>query len=394
MPWKESSVMSERMKFLTRLLDGERMADLCREFGISRKTGYKILGRYHHEGASAFENRSSRPNRCPHKTPEHITSLIVKTRNIHPTWGAPKIRTYLCRKYSEEQIPAASTIHSILDRSNLIQRRVRRNKFKAKGTELIAPNAPNELWCADFKGHFKMKNGYYCYPLTISDQWSRFVLCVDAHEGTDEESAFGSFINTFQKFGIPKSIRTDNGVPFSTRTIGGLSKLSVWWLRLGINIERIRPGHPQENGSHERMHRTLKQTALGVPGKNILQQQESFDSFQKIYNHERPHDGIGGKRPEDLYLPSTNKMPTFLKDPDYPTSDFMTITSQDGYFCHPKKRRVYLSQALGGQRIGIKQVDEGVWSIHFLKYELGFYDDKSWKFCPKENPLETEEDLD
>ncbi len=276
--------MDERLRFVARLLDGEKMAGLCREFDISRKTGYKIFTRYKDCGLEGLTDRSRRPYRHANRLPFQIEKLIVQLKKEHSSWGAPKIREKLRRLHSEIQLPAISTVHAVLDRHGLVTRG-RRPRYKAEGTSLSKPTRPNDLWCADYKGEFMLADKRYCYPLTITDFASRYLLCCDALAATKEVFAFTVFARAFKDFGLPLAIRTDNGTPFaSASSFFGLSKLSVWWLRLGIGIERIKPGHPQQNGRHERMHLTLKREATRPAAKNFLQQQAKFDRFIDCYN--------------------------------------------------------------------------------------------------------------
>ena len=283
MPWRESSVMAERVRFVARLLEGESMSSVCREFGISRKTGYKIFNRYQSEGMEAFCDRSWRPVRNANQLPEPVVQLIVETKRGKPHWGARKIREVLVRRLASEVcIPAKSTVHAVLDRHGLVKRAKQRRRMKARGTPLSAGLDPNDLWCCDYKGEFKTGNGRYCYPLTVTDHASRAILLVEAHENTKETNALEAFRRLFEERGMPQAIRSDNGLPFaSPNGLYNLSKLSVWWLRLGIKIERIEPGKPQQNGRHERMHLTLKKETARPPGANALQQQARFDDFVK-----------------------------------------------------------------------------------------------------------------
>ena len=297
--------MDERLKFIARLLDGDKMAELCREFGISRKTGYKILTRYNETGLEGLTDRSRRPYRHANQLPFQIEAQIVRLKKEKPSWGAPKIRERLVRLYPDVHAPAISTVHAVLDRHDLVKRR-RTRRNKATGTPLSVPGQPNELWCADYKGEFMLANRHYCYPLTITDQASRYLFACEALSTTKEAYAFRVFEAVFKEFGLPKAIRTDNGVPFaSPNSLFNLSKLSVWWLRLGIAIERIKPGHPQQNGRHERMHLTLKLETTKPAGKNFLQQQAKFDDFVQCYNNERPHQALNMRTPAECYAPST-----------------------------------------------------------------------------------------
>jgi len=267
MPWKESSVMDERLRFIGQLVDGEAMTDVCREFGISRKTGYKIFDRYKAHGLEALTDRSRRPVRYANQLPGQIEGLIVSLKRGQPHWGARKIRELLVWRLSGDvRVPARSTIHAVLDRHGLVKR-IGRPRQRATGTPLSAGAAANDLWCADFKGEFKLGNGRYCYPLTVTDHASRFLLLCEALESTREDPAVTAFERLFAERGLPLAIRSDNGVPFaSPNALFNLSKLSVWWLRLGIALERIKPGRPQQNGRHERMHLTLKKEATRPPG--------------------------------------------------------------------------------------------------------------------------------
>jgi putative transposase len=271
--------MEERLKFIARLLDGEKMAVLCRDFDISRKTGYKILARYNDSGLEGLTDRSRRPYRHANQLPFQIEKLIVRLKQDKPTWGAPKIRERLARLYPDVHRPAISTVHAVLDRHGMVERRKRRRN-RATGTALSNGCRPNELWCADYKGEFMLADRRYCYPLTITDFASRYLIACEALSTTKEAYAFTVFESVFKEFGLPSAIRTDNGVPFaSPNALFNLSKLSVWWLRLGIDIERIKPGCPQQNGRHERMHLTLKKETTKPAGANFLQQQARFDEF-------------------------------------------------------------------------------------------------------------------
>jgi putative transposase len=284
--------MDERLRFVARLLEGEKMASLCAEFGISRKTGYKIFDRYKDCGVGAFTDRSRRPHRQANRLPAAIEATIVRLKREYPDGGAPKIREKLRQRYPGPHLPAISTVHAVLDRHGLVKRR-RRRRPGVTGTPLSRPVAPNALWCADYKGEFMLGDRRYCYPLTITDLASRYLLTCEALSTTQERFAFTVFERTFKEFGRPRAIRTDNGVPFASgHALYGLSKLAVWWLRLGIEIERIRPGHPEQTGRHERMHLTLKKEATKPAAANVFQQQARFAAFLDQYNRERPHQGL------------------------------------------------------------------------------------------------------
>jgi len=297
--------MDERMRFVIRFQDGETMASLCREFGISRKTGYKILDRYEQSGVEGLCDRTRRPFRYANQLPEQVEAAIVAARREKPSWGARKIRERLLRRLPHAvKVPACSTIHAVLDRHGLVSRPTRW-RTRAQGTPLSEGRKPNDLWCTDYKGEFQLADKRYCYPLTVTDHASRYLLLCEALQSNREDAAFMAFERLFKERGLPQAIRSDNGVPFaSPHGLFNLSKLSVWWLRLGISIERIRPGHPQQNGRHERMHLTLKQEATRPAGQNFLQQQVKFDNFIQQFNQERPHEALAMQCPAEVYTAS------------------------------------------------------------------------------------------
>src|SRR5690348_14266957 len=388
MPWKASSVMEERLRFVARLLDGEAMSEVCREFGVSRKTGYKIFDRYKDHGLEALSDRSRRPVRYANQLPQQLETLIVRLKAEKPHWGARKIRELLVRRLDGDvRLPAKSTIHAVLDRHGLVKRG-RPVRPRARGTPLSPGAAANDLWCADFKGEFKLGNGRYCYPLTVTDQASRFLLLCEALESTREEPAITAFERLFAERGLPLAIRSDNGVPFaSPNGLFNLSKLSVWWLRLGIAIERIKPGHPQQNGRHERMHLTLKKEATRPPGMNSLQQQARFDDFVQEFNTERPHEALAMKCPAEIYSASSRSY-SGLPDLTYPLHDRDALVTACGRICMHRKR-VNISTVLAGQRLGIKEVDDGIWIVSFMNYDLGFIDLEQKTLQPLDNPFGT-----
>jgi putative transposase len=364
--------MDERLRFVARLLDGEKMAVVCREFGISRKTGYKIFNRYQDVGLRGLEDQAKAPYRHPNKLPFQVEKAILRIKQEHGSWGAPKIREKLIKEYPVISPPAASTVHAVLDRHGLVCRRKRR-RYKAQGTELSEGGSPNALWCADYKGQFLLGNKQYCYPLTITDYRSRYLLACEGLDSTKARGAFPVFERAFREFGLPLAIRTDNGVPFaSAHALFGLSRLSVWWLRLGIGIERIKPGHPQQNGRHERMHLTLKKEATKPPSFNFLQQQSRFDEFIQVYNHDRPHQALGGRYPGELYTPSAREYHQPGK-PEYPFHDRTIRVTQCGRLCIGQ-RKISFSNVFGGQYVGIREVADDIWLVSFMDFDLGFFD--------------------
>jgi transposase InsO family protein len=389
MPWKASSVMEERLRFVARLLDGEGMSDVCRSFGISRKTGYKIFNRYKEHGLEALCDRSRRPVRYANQLPEPIERLIVRLKKEKPHWGARKIRELLVRRLAGDvRIPAKSTVHAVLDRHGLVKRGRQRRRNKAQGTPLSQPILPNALWCTDFKGEFKLGNGRYCYPLTVTDQASRFLLMCEALESTKEATAFTAFQRLFEDRGLPQAIRSDNGLPFaSPNGLYNLSKLAVWWLRLGIAIERIKPGHPQQNGRHERMHLTLKTETTRPPASNSLQQQARFDGFLSEFNTERPHEALNMKCPAEIYTPAPRPY-RGLPEIAYPFHDREVLVTQCGRICMHRKK-INISTVMAGQRLGIKEVDDGIWLVSFMNYDLGYIDLEQKTLQTIDNPFGT-----
>ena len=388
MPWKACSAMEERLRFVARLLEGEAMTDVCREFGISRKTGYKLLSRYRDEGSQALTDRSRRPVRYANQLPPQIEGLIVGLKRGKPHWGARKIRELLVRRLPGDlRVPAQSTIHAVLDRHGLVTRMGRRRN-RARGTPLSTGANPNDLWCADFKGEFRLGNSHYCYPLTVTDHASRYLLLCEALDSVREEGAIAAFARLFAERGLPDAIRSDNGVPFaSPNALFNLSKLSVWWLRLGIAVERIKPGNPQQNGRHERMHLTLKRETTRPPGMNSLQQQVRFDAFVTEFNIERPHEALAMRPPAEIYVPSS-KPYSGLPDLEYPLHDREYLVTACGRICMHRKK-INISTVLAGQKLGLKEVDDGIWLISFMHYDLGYIDLEQKTLQPIDNPFGT-----
>ncbi|MGH9808638.1 MAG: IS481 family transposase, partial [Terriglobia bacterium] len=388
-PWRECSAMEERLRFVARVLDGEGMSAVCREFGISRKTGYKIFNRYKDDGLDALTDRSRRPVRYANQLPDQIERAIVRLKKDKPHWGARKIRELLVRKFAGDvRIPAKSTVHAVLDRHGLVKRARQRRRCKAEGTQLSQAAQPNDLWCADFKGEFKLGNGRYCYPLTVTDQASRYLLACEALESTKEVPVIEAFGRLFKERGLPEAIRSDNGLPFaSPNGLYNLSKLSVWWLRLGIAIERIKPGNPQQNGRHERMHRTLKAETTRPSGINSLQQQARFDAFISEFNDERPHEAIAMKVPAEIYSPSSRAYGG-LPELEYPFHDRDILVTACGRICMMRKK-INVSTVLAGQKLGITEVDDGIWLVSFLHYDLGYIDLEQRTLQTIDNPFGT-----
>jgi transposase InsO family protein len=388
MPWKASTAMEERLRFVARLLDGDGMSDVCRSFGISRKTGYKIFRRYQDEGLEALSDRSRRPVRYANQLPDPVERMIVAAKQEKPHWGARKIRELLIRRLAGDvRVPARSTVHAVLDRHGLV-REAKKRRNRPEGTALSAGLAPNDLWCTDFKGEFKLGNGRYCYPLTVTDQASRMLLACEALESTKEAPVIEAFRRLFLERGLPAAIRSDNGLPFaSPNGLYNLSKLSVFWLRLGIAIERIKPGRPQQNGRHERMHLTLKNETTRPPGQNSLQQQARFDTFINEFNIERPHEALAMRRPAELYR-SSRRPYRGIGELSYPLHDRDVVITHCGRLCLHRKK-INISTVLAGQRLGIKEVDDGIWLVSFMHYDLGYIDLEQRTLQTIDNPFGT-----
>lgn len=376
MSWRTSDAMSERKKFIELLQSGQRsLAGLCREFGISRPTGYKWAARYEAEGTRGLEERSRVPHHSPQETPEAIRESIIEARELHPTWGPLKLRWWLEERRGMAGLPAPSTIGDILKREGLIHpRRRRRPHPPSAGPYVQKVQRPNQEWNADFKGEFRMGSGEYCYPLTVTDAFSRYLLEVRALEGTGTEGAWSGFQRAFEAYGLPEAIRTDNGVPFASTGLGRISKLGVWFTRLGIRLVRTRPGHPQDNGRHERMHRTLKAETTRPPAPEMRAQQRLFDRFRADYNHQRPHQALGQQPPVQVYRASSRRYPARMPEVEYPSHYEVRKVTSGGIF-RWRSRVTFVSQCLVGERIGLVEVDDGLWRVYFAALELGILDE-------------------
>jgi putative transposase len=366
------------MKFVARLRSGERMIDLCREFGISRKTGYKFLQRFEEHSVVGLADQRRAPARIPHRTTPEVAEMVVALRQKHPTWGPKKLRAQLLRQHPGLVVPAASTIGELLKKRGLTLVSKRRRRPVVSYSPLCHAQAANDVWCVDFKGQFRLGNGRYCYPLTITDAHSRMLLACEGLDNTRGDGAQAVFQQAFRRYGLPGAIRSDNGTPFASQGIAGLSRLSVWWLRLGIGLERIEPASPQQNGRHERMHRTLKAETTRPAGANMLQQQERFDRFQDLYNHVRPHEALGQLPPATFYRTSSRVFPAVPPEPQYPLHDLTVKVRPAGHVYLPgsgqRPGNVFLSSALAGEYVGLRELDDHAWLVSFLHIDLGVLD--------------------
>jgi putative transposase len=365
--------MNERVKFIAKYLQKEEpFSLLCHHAGISRKTGYKWVERYEGEGIGALIDRSRAPHSHPHAVDSSVIQMIVGVRRKHPRWGPRKILAVLCRKEPARRWPAASTVGDILCRHGLIRPR-RRHRYSAPYAERLGEYAaPNAVWCADFKGHFPVGEAR-CHPLTIMDGFSRYVLRCQALARPLSDPVQQVFESAFREFGLPQAIRTDNGAPFSTLAPGGLSRLAVWWIRLGIRPERIMPGRPDQNGRHERMHSTLKAETARPPGGSLRAQQRRFHAFCQEYNHERPHEALGYDTPASRYEPSLRAYPRHLPEPEYPGHFHVERAYPNGVISF-RGTQWYLSLCLAGELVGLEAVDDDRWAVHFGPMPLGVLD--------------------
>jgi transposase InsO family protein len=389
-PWKVSFPMDLRMELITRVNRGERATDLAVEYGVSRKTVEKFKKRYRDEGVAGLQDRSHATRVTPHKTPPELVDLILAHRREHPTWGPKKLKDTLECKH-QRLFPAPSTIGDILIANGMIKPRQRRERHQPKGTSLQDVTAPNETWCIDYKGQFRLGDSSYCYPLTITDQFSRFILGCEAMAAISDDAAREECWSIFHEFGLPNAMRSDNGVPFASTGLAGLTKLSVLWLRLGIRLERIRPGSPQENGRHERMHRTLKQDTTRPARSNLLQQQQRFDEWIQEFNHERPHEALDMKRPADVYSKSSRLCPDVLPALDYRTHDDVRLISAQGLLHMGGRKQVHLTRALAGEYVGLREDNNVIdrWLVSFADIDLGHVEPGSNYFTALPIPTPT-----
>jgi putative transposase len=379
--WKASCIMDERVKFIAECMSGEfGMAEVCRRHGVSRETGYKWLGRYRESGPEGLKDRSRAPHSHPNAVGAAMEEALVEFKREHMLWGPAKLRAALLARAPDVAWPAPSTIGAVLDRHGLVARRRRRARATPSAAPLAHCAAPNDVWCVDFKGWFRTGDGTRCDPLTISDGATRYLLrCVGMGGGTDCARVRPLFEAAFREYGLPRAIRSDNGPPFASCGLAGLSRLSVWWIRLGIVPERIRPGKPQENGRHERMHRTLKAAAASPPKATQRAQQRAFDAFRAEYNHERPHEALGQRPPADFYTPSETPFPSRLMDPmDYYADLEVRKVKRSGEIKW-RGAAVHLTDALAGEHVGLAPAGDGLWLVRFAGLPLGLLDERRLK---------------
>lgn len=375
--------MKIREEFIQHALSGRfPVTALCNAYGISEKTGHKWLRRFKEEGSDGLADRSHIAHELPHKVSLAVRTEILSLREKHPTWGPRKIRAILKRQTSSSALPASSTIGEILRREGCVRPRRRKNREAGLGIDSVLTTAsdPNDVWSADFKGEFRLSNGNYCYPLTVQDVSSRYLIGTTALSSTALIPVQVAFTRHFEEFGLPRVIRTDNGIPFaSPQAIGRLSRLSVWWLKLGVRPERIRPAHPQENGKHERMHKTLKAEATRPPSEGLTDQQKRLDRFRSEYNTERPHESLDQATPASCYRVSPRAYRTALEQFEYPPHFEVRYVASNGMM-HFRGKRFFLSESLTSEQMGLEEIEDELWRIDFGPLTLGSFDEGTSTF--------------
>jgi transposase InsO family protein len=389
MPWKEVKPMDQRLRFISDYLnDYFSITELCNRFGISRTTGYKWINRYQASGRpDALFELSKRPHHSPNMTADEVVQALLTVRDKHPFWGPRKLLCLVAAKHPEYDLPAESTVALILKRHGYIKPRRKRIKRYHPGRPLTMMTHPNVVWTADFKGHFKTLDGLYCYPLTIADGYSRYLFSIDGMLSPLQKPVKTVFKSLFEEYGLPEKIRTDNGNPFATVALGRLSRLSAWWIRLGIIPELIEPGCPEQNGRHERMHKTLKYETTVPPAANLKKQQQRFDAFRQEYNHVRPHEALDMKAPVNVYQPSCRKFPSNLPQVEYPAHyELRRVSNNCGI--RWKHKRVCVSQVLAGEYVGLEEIDDGVWDMYYGPVWLGRFFEKLMKIEDEKGKLQ------
>ncbi|MFZ7104716.1 MAG: integrase core domain-containing protein [Peptococcaceae bacterium] len=382
MPWKETHVMDQKINMISDWLSGEySITELSRIYEVSRKTLYKWINRY--EKDSGLQDRSSKPLTMPKSTPPDIIAYIISSKTQHIHWGSRKILAWLTEHYPYQKWPAASTTSEILKRHGMVKARRKRHHTAPYIEPFLNCNQPNEVWCADFKGQFKLGAGNLCYPLTLSDSYSRYLLGCWGLAHPNYLNTRSHLESAFREYGLPSAIRIDNGVPFASVALGGLSSLAVWLIKLGIKPERIEKGHPEQNGRHERMHRTLKAESINPPHESFNAQQRAFNQFRTVYNQDRPHEALGQKTPVSVYRKSSRVYPDKFSEIEY-NSNFSVRRVKPNGAIKWKARELYISGTLAEEPIGLKQIDNGIWQIYYSFYPLGIIDERTFKITPNE----------
>lgn len=381
MPWKENTVVDQRVRFARAYLtDAFEMSELCALYGISRPTGYLWVTRYEEGGRAALVDRSRAAHHCPHRMSGSKQTWFIEARKRYG-WGARKLLKIFRDHHPRSTAPSRTAVSDLFRRAGLSERRRRRAQRGASGGPRQSVNQPNQLWTVDFKGQFRTGDHYWCYPLTLADQASRYLLACRGQLNCSAYPAQQRIDHAFREFGLPDRIHSDNGAPFSSNAIAGLSQMSVHWLKLGIHIERSRPGCPQDNGAHERMHRTLKDCTTRPAAKNLRAQQRRFDRFVREYNELRPHEALDDRTPASVYQASTRSYPHRTPKPEYPEHFEIRRVSHNGYIGW-HAQRIFVSLALAHEHIALEEVDDGLWSLHFYHQQLARFDAHNRKLIP------------
>lgn len=374
MPWKEICPVDERLRFIAAIKEDPRgnFSRLCERFGVSRAKGYKWLARYNALGPAGLEDKKPVPHECPHRTPDAVVDVILELRKKHPFDGPKKLRAMMLATTGDELVvPAASTIGDILGRHGLVRPRRARLRVPPSTEPLGHAVEPNDVWCTDFKGHFPLGDGTRCHPLTITDAVTRYLVKCEGLLQPRHLPVREQFELAFREFGLPRAMRSDNGPPFASKAIGGLSELSVWWIQLGILPERIEPGQPQQNGRHERFHRTLKEQTASPPMATLPDQQRAFDRFRADYNDRRPHEALGQTPPAKHYEPSLRPMPDAPQPPAYGDDTVVRWVHASGMMSW-KGTLLYVTDLLDKQPVGVRQIAEEEWELHYGPVLLGY----------------------
>jgi transposase InsO family protein len=372
-------VVEKRKDFLADFVSGDwTMSELCRIHGISRPTGYAVLRRYADSGAEGLAERSHAPQRHPNQTPGEIEQLVLELRRAHPLWGPRPLKKILEDRNPQLAIPAASTIGAIVEREGLTRHRRKRRRVEPYHQPFAAVESPNDEWACDFKGWMRTGDGERIDPLTISDSLSRYLLRCQAVDKTDTARVQAVFEAAFREYGMPWAVRSDNGPPFASCAVAGLSRLSVWWIKLGIVPQRIEAGHPEQNGRHERMHRTLKEAAASPPKANRRMQQRALDQFRLEYNEVRPHQALAMETPDSVYRSSPRLFPGRVPEPEYDTTMKVRHVFKHGQFLF-NRHDMFLSKVLSGERIGLLPIDDRYQRIYLAWYPIARLDTKTMR---------------
>jgi transposase InsO family protein len=373
--------MEMKLRFVSLARSGRfRVSELCKEFGISRKTGHKWLGRYEAAGSAGLAEMSRSPKHSPQRTAEAVERLLVKERRKHPTWGPKKLQVVLQETLESQEIPACSTIAGILKRNGLVKVKARRsNGNRCRHSKLTEAKRVNHVWAADYKGWFYTGDFQRCDPLTVTDLYSRYIIGLNAVIQATQYWTRQAFERIFNRYGLPEIMRVDNGCPFATGGAQGLSKLSVWWITLGIEVQFTRPGHPQDNGCHERMHRTMKQESCEPASCNRRAQQQRFERWRREFNQQRPHESLGMRKPAEVYQVSARRLDGCIKYEGTRPGDKVQSVSETGHI-YWNKARWHVGDAFAGVKVALRKGPKPEWpTVWFAGLELGMLADSPYR---------------